>query len=241
MAEPQKWVPPYISFSTLLGLLDRMRDDDGAPPQIDKSYLKGMSGGYQSQVIAALKSLNLIGPDGMVKERLNELVAAKDREARVPIIAEMLREFYPEPVRLGTIKATQGQLEAAFREWSISGDTLRKAIAFYLAGARYADVKVSTNFRVPPVTAGEGRKPKKPPGGGAGSGGGEGSRGTDGETPKLPVDETWQQQIEPVVLEWLKRIPAKDKPWPKADRLRWNTVLMAMLDGIHTEGDAAGE
>jgi hypothetical protein len=240
MAEPLKWVPPYIAFSTLLNLLDRMRDDEGAPPQIDRSYLKGLSGGYQSQVIAAMKSLGLINDDGTVTDRLTELVAAKDRDEREPLIAALLQQYFGEPVRLGGIKATQGQLEAAFKEWGITGDTLRKAIAFYLAAAKYSNIKVSTNFRVPSVAPGEGKKPTKkkakpdqqidkkdeefakPPAGGA--------------TP-----ESWHPHIEPVVLEWLKRIPAKGSAWPKAERAVWNSVLVAMLDGIYGEGAAAQE
>jgi hypothetical protein len=234
MAEPQKWVPPYISFTTLLNLLDRMRDDDGAPPQIDKSYLKGMSGGYQSQVLASMKAVGLIDKDGKVLDSLTALVAAKDRDARVPLIAAMLQEFYPEPVRLGTIKATQGQLVDAFKEWGIGGDTLRKAIAFYLAAAKYAGVKVSTLFQVPSVAPTEGRKPLKKSK--DSNGATDAVKPTDASPPP-PAEQSWQSRIEPVVLEWLKRIPAKGQPWPKTERDRWNTVLMAMLDGIHAEGD----
>lgn len=236
MAEPQKWVPPYISFTTLLNLLDRMRDDDGAPPQIDKSYLKGMSGGYQSQVLASMKSVGLIDKDGKVQDSLTELVAAKDRDARVPLIAAMLQEFYPEPVRLGTIKATQGQLMDAFKEWGIGGDTLRKAIAFYLAAAKYADVKVSTLFQVPSVAPSEGRKPPKKRTDWKTADKDDEPDGTDLKPP--PPDQSWQQQIEPVVLEWLKRIPKKGTAWSKADRDTWHAVLTAMLDGIYGKADA---
>jgi hypothetical protein len=241
MAEPQKWVPPYISFTTLLNLLDRMRDDDGAPPQIDKSYLKGMSGGYQSQVLASMKAVGLIDKDGKVQDSLTELVAAKDRDARVPLIAAMLQQFYPEPVRLGTIKATQGQLADAFKEWGIGGDTLRKAIAFYLAAAKYADVKVSSLFHVPSVAPSEGRKPPKKRTDGKLADKGDEPDGPDLKPPLSRPDQSWQQQIEPVVLEWLKRIPAKGQPWPKADRTTWNGVLLAMLDGIYSEGTTGGE
>ena len=238
MAEPQKWVPPYIAFSTLTGLLDRMRDDEGAPPLIDRSYLKGFSGGYQSQVIAAMKSLGLINKDGSVTQRLTDLVAAKDRQEREPMIATLLQELYLDPVRLGGIKATQGQLEAAFREWGITGDTLRKAIAFYLAAAKYSNVKVSSNFRVPAVAPSEGRRSTRKPKAERDADAEGGGNGPEPEKPR--PDVSWQQQIEPVVLEWLKRIPAKDEPWPKADRGRWNSVLIAMLDGIYVEDDAGG-
>jgi hypothetical protein len=232
-AEAPKWVPPYISFTTLTGLLDKMKEDGGAPPQIDRSYLQGFSGGYQSQVIAAMKSLGLIDDKGIVTDKLTELVEAADRKAREPMVAEMLREYFPEPVKLGGIKATQGQLETAFKVWGIGGDTLRKAIAFYLAAARYSNVPISSNFRVPSVAPSEGRLRKL-----------RGNRGSEGGTSddkhddadRFRADQSWQDAIEPPILEWLKRIPAKGDEWSKQDRTVWNTVLMAMLDGIYGAG-----
>ncbi|NJD28741.1 MAG: hypothetical protein FIA92_10655 [Chloroflexi bacterium] len=229
--EAPKWVPPYISFTSLLGLIDRMKADGGAPPQIDRSYLAGFSGGYQSQVIAAMKSLALIEENGTVTSKLTELVEAANREAREPIIKSMLEEYFPGPVRLGAIKATQGQLEAAFKEWGITGDTLRKAIAFYLAAAKYSGVPLSTNFKVPSVAPGDGKRPRKPRG--AKRQQDRMDEELDTPPPPPPPDRSWQAQIEPPVLEWLKRIPVKGAEWPKQDRGTWTTVLTAILDGIY--------
>lgn len=241
MTDPKgkTWVPPYISFTTLIGLLDRMRDDGGAPPQIDPSYLHTFSGGYRAQVIAALKSLGLVDDKGVVLDALTTLVEAPDREAREPNIADMLRHLYPEPVRLGGINATQGQLLEAFREYGINGDTLRKGIAFYLAAAKYAKVPISKHFKVPSVAPADGkktimRKPRSDGGGASGGGADGGGDGGGGSNHRSEAD-SWSGLIDPAILHWLKRIPPKDRPWPGADRKRWTDVLTAILDGIHAE------
>jgi hypothetical protein len=228
--DKNRWVPPYIAFATLTSLIDRMHDEDGAPPQIDRSYLRSFSGGYQAQVLAALKSLGLIEDDGIVTDTLTRLVEASERSEREPIIADILHRHYPEPVRLGAVKATQGQLETAFREYGLTGDTLRKAIAFYLAAAKYSNIPVSVNFRVPSVAPSTGtrRRRKAPP-------------------PPSKVDEVpegtavsrlgtdWEDRIDPAVLAWLQRIPSGADSWPKADRDRWNSVLLALFGGVWGE------
>lgn len=237
MTEPKTkaWVPPYISFTTLVGLLDRMKEEGGAPPQIDPSYLDTFSGGYRSTVIASLKSLGLINDKGEVLALLTDLVEAPDRNARETIIANLLRQLYPEPVRLGGIKATQGQLLDAFRETGIGGDTLRKAIAFYLGAANYAKIPVSSNFKVPSVAPADGKKTvkRKPRGSADGStdanmgGGGEGSGQSDADS--------WSIKIDPAILHWLKRIPAEAEPWADGPRQKWTAVLTSILDGIYGE------
>jgi hypothetical protein len=228
--EPKGWVPPYISFSSLSGLLDRMQDDGGAPPMIDRSYLSSFSGGYQSQVLAALKSLGLIKDNGTVTERLTGLVEANGRDERVPIIADMLKQYYPEPVRLGTTRATQGQLEDAFRQYGISGDTLRKAIAFYLAACEFAGIPTSGNFRVPRVAAGEGRKGRKQRQRSSSTGN---EPDFQSEQQSSHTDDAWQDEIDPAILAWLKRIPAREEDWPPEEREAWLTVLKAIFGGIY--------
>jgi Family of unknown function (DUF5343) len=141
--------PPYISFRTLLNLIERMADED-VPPRIDRSFLSGLSGGYQTQVLAALRSLGLMEDDGRVTTRLQALV--DQPEQRATIIGAILRERYPEAIALGEEKATQGQLEEQFKAYGISGATLRKAIAFFLHAANFAGIPVSPFFKTPSAT-----------------------------------------------------------------------------------------
>jgi hypothetical protein len=150
--------PPYISFKTLTNLLDRLQTTR-LPPRIDRSYLDGMSGGYQSQVIAALRWLDLIGPKGEVEATLVSL--ATTPEQRQEIIGDLLRTHYPTVLALSDANSTQGQLEEEFRSFGVSGSTLRRAIAFFLHAARYAEIPVSPHFKIPPVPPSSGRTAKR--------------------------------------------------------------------------------
>ncbi len=143
--------PPYISFRTLLNLIERMANES-TPPRIDRSYLVGLSGGYQSQVMAALRSLGLTDEDGRVQQRLVDLVERP--QERKDLLATIFEERYPEAVRLGKVNATQGQLEEEFRKMGISGATLRKAVAFFLHGADFAGIPLSPFFKTPATSEG---------------------------------------------------------------------------------------
>jgi hypothetical protein len=155
---PTKWVPPYISFRTLLNVLDRMQTE-GVPPRIDRGFLDNLSGGYQTQVLATLKALDLIGDDGEVKPLLEEL-ATKPNE-RKERIGGVVKRFYPAQVGLGAINATRLQLDEEFKKYEITGATLRKAVAFFLHAANYADIPLSPYFGKV-TTASVGRKaPRK--------------------------------------------------------------------------------
>lgn len=142
--------PPYIAFKTVTTLVDRMVREE-PPSRIDKSYLDTFSGGYQSQVLAALHSLDLLEPDGRLADRLKLLVKA-DEPGRKAIVGEMVREFYPDALALGT-NATQQQLLDAFSAMSakVTGDTRRKAIAFFLNACQFSGVPVSRHWKTPRV------------------------------------------------------------------------------------------
>jgi hypothetical protein len=141
--------PPYISFRTLLNLIERMADE-GVPRRIDRSFLSQLSGGYQTQVLAALRGLGLMGDDGRVTDRLLALVQRPNE--RKALIAEILRERYPEAIALGEANATQDELAEQFKRSGITGATLRKAIAFYLHASNFAGIPVSPFFKTPSVS-----------------------------------------------------------------------------------------
>jgi len=157
---PDKNPPPYFAFKTLTNVMDDMKER-GVPNRIDRTFLVGMSGAGQTQFIAGLKSLGLIDSAGTVQERFTKMVEG-DLADRRRILAEVLQERYPEAVELGKTNATTGQLVEVFREYGVTGDTARKAIAFYLNAARYAgDVPLSPMFQTPKVSAGAGGTRKR--------------------------------------------------------------------------------
>jgi hypothetical protein len=167
-----KWIPPYIAWRTILNLVERL--ETNMPPQIDKSFLKG-SNQSNAQTMKALKALELIEEDGTVTPSLIRLVeAGAERPAAVRALIE---KFYPEPVGLASINATQAQLDKAFEDYGVSGSTLRKAVSFYLKAAAYARVPLSPNFKTPTKTAptARRRRARSAPANGQGTNAGNGA------------------------------------------------------------------
>lgn len=157
--DEEDFKPPYVSFTMLLNVVERMRTE-GVPARVDRSYLGTTSGTTKAQFLAAAKALGLLDNDLKPTGLLQSLVSTPAQ--RPGLIREMLTRFYPKVVALGT-NATQQQLEETFREeYDISGSTVRKAITFYLAAARFAKVELSPHFTAPRVggsTPGK-RRPK---------------------------------------------------------------------------------
>lgn len=155
------FVPPYISYKTLLSLVERMERED-PPARIDKSYLDNLSGGYRTQVLAGLSSLGLVAEDGTLSERLKAMVTGSEAD-RKRIVGDIVREHYGPVVGLPR-NATQQQMVAAFEEMSptVTGDTRRKAIAFFLNACQYAGISVSPHWKTPRVPpSGKGKRGRR--------------------------------------------------------------------------------
>lgn len=175
------FIPPYIAFKTLNGLVERMEREE-PPSRIDKSYLDNLSGGYRTQVLAALHSLDLVEQDGALSENLKGLVAAAE-PARKKIMGEIIRDHYAPVLELSA-NATQQQMLDAFGEMSpsLTGDTRRKAIAFFLNACQYADIPVSRHWKTPRVPPSGRKGPGKTGQAGRGVGTETHAQGDDTET-----------------------------------------------------------
>jgi hypothetical protein len=140
---------PYLSWSSFTNLLDKIRDG-GAPSQIDRTWLGG-SGSYQSAALAALRAFGFVDADDRPTERL--LTLAKAGEAQRPeLMRPILTDFYGGAFALGS-NATQGHLEKWIRDRGLSGETVTKAISFFLAAAKFADVPVSPFWKAGKVSS----------------------------------------------------------------------------------------
>jgi uncharacterized protein DUF5343 len=142
---------PYVSFTMLQNILERMRVET-VPARVDRGWLGSASGTTKAQFLAAVRALQLVDNDLHPTETLHALV--ENRERAPEIMREILTRFYGPIIALGT-NATQQQLAEAFREeYGISGSTVRKAEAFYLAAARFAGVPLSPHFNAPRASSG---------------------------------------------------------------------------------------
>jgi hypothetical protein len=152
--------PPYISFTTLLAFLDRL----GAgpiPPRIDRSAMDSYSGGTQGILLATLRALNFIDPDGNVRSDLID--AARDEVARKAYFTDFARRVYPEQLDLAERSGTAQMLHETFTAIGYQGSTLRKAVVFYLALVEYTGLPTSPHFRPPRQQAPRRRKASAPP------------------------------------------------------------------------------
>jgi len=169
--EANGFTPPYLPFSNITGLLQRMRET-GAPGRIDRSYLSWLPGINQTYLMAALRDFGLTDEKGYLSPKLKDLISASLEEEKAAI-AELVKSYYSEVFELG-MNATQAQLEGVFRDkYGVKGSTLRKAITFFLKGSEYGGVPVSPHFKSPrtastPASARRGSRKKgdayKPPG-----------------------------------------------------------------------------
>lgn len=157
--------PPYnIPWATFLATIEKIAAD--VPNKIDRSYLDSRSGSEQSYLLAAFKGFGLIADKGEVSDELRDLAAGV--EGRPAKIADLLRRFYPQAVKLGESNATPGELDSAFSEAypRISGASRTKAIRFFLFAADYAQIPKSPLWKVAKATGSGARKGRRgrPPG-----------------------------------------------------------------------------
>lgn len=139
---------PYKGFSFFInGLKER-----GIPQQIDRSIFPTMSGSGQSAMMAGLRFLNLIDNNSKPTNKLKQLVDASS-ENYSTALRDVLVESYAFLTKgdLNLEFASGKQVEDKFREQGASGSTITKCVAFFLAAARDAGIKVSSHVRPPKI------------------------------------------------------------------------------------------
>lgn len=138
--ETKKLSPPYLPYKTLRNFLESMKV--AMPARIDRSVMRSMSGAMQSQLILALKYLHLISLDaGVPTEKLTKLVHSEGAE-RQRILKEILISSYSFLFKEGfnLEDATPLQLQERFAQSGVSGNTMRKCIAFFMRATKDAGI-----------------------------------------------------------------------------------------------------
>jgi hypothetical protein len=106
-----------------------------------------MSGGNQVAVINALKFLGLISSEGIPTANFYNLADAEGKE-RAKIWREILVNAYSFLLNdLDIERATSRLVVEKFRDADMSGDTIRKAIQFFLSAAKDVEMKVSPHVK----------------------------------------------------------------------------------------------
>ena len=135
----------YVSFGTVRNALEGFAQ--AVPTRVDRTVFPGLSGGTQTQLLAALKFLGLITSEGKPTPALHG-VAVPDEGARKKKLEAIIREKYADLFALDLMKTTPALLEEKMHEsYNVSGSTRDKAVRFFLGALEYLDIPVSPLFK----------------------------------------------------------------------------------------------
>lgn len=142
----------YVAWGTLRNALNRLADV-GLPNEVNKSVFSGLSGGTQTQLLAAMKFLGLIEEDGTPSATLREAVKKNELE-RKELLQDVFRNAYSSLFALDLSKATMDELDQALSEtYNVTGSTRRKAATFFLKGAEEIGIELSPFLQGPAAAA----------------------------------------------------------------------------------------
>lgn len=219
--------PPYIAWGAWNNFLDKV--GVAVPAVVDRGYIGG-SGGHQSSVLGALRFFGLVDDDDRPTDTL-ELMASGD-EQREETTGVLVRAAYAEAIALGN-RATQSQLESWFRSQGMSGDTLRKAVSFFLRAATYSGVAVSPLWKASAATGTKTRRIVRrtaaapetlPPVSAAPTQVPHGAAGLPGRV---------LARVHPAVITVLDKVPAVGDPWTERERTLFLAAFTNLLDLFH--------
>lgn len=218
-----KHLPPYVSYRTFHNFIEGMRQQ--MPARIDRSYWSStLSGSTGTQLMAALRFLELIDANGRPTDQLKSLVSAKG-EQRAIVLKEIATGAFGF-VFQGTFdpqNATYAQLEEVFYEaFQCTGEVARKCIKFFIALSGDAGVPLSPFItkRTKPVyahsTSGTNKLKKR------------GSIATirnalvPNDPKGVPDQNSWNEML-------LTKFPSFDPAWSDGVKLKWFAAFDELL------------
>ena len=226
----KKRSPPYVSYKSFLTLLEDLRGQ-GVPARLDRSYWgEKFSGSTGSQLMSALRFLELVDGSGVPSPTLKELVKARSNE-RGDILKQISHNSFVflQTPSFEAESATYSQLEEVFKEeYKVDKDVARKCIKFFVeividAGIPLSPYITKKSKSSRPKNIVE-KFPKRP-----------GIRTT--HHPKIPQNT----ELIPHQLSWkellLSKFPSFDPSWPNDVQLKWFEAFDELLKrGIISSG-----
>ncbi|MGC9954779.1 MAG: DUF5343 domain-containing protein [Rhizomicrobium sp.] len=139
-----KATPPYTSFPSFKTLLKNLKEH-GIPTRIDRSVLGGsFSNAVGSQLLTALKFLELTDDNNQPTKNLKPLVDELGTEEWKTSLLIVLEAAYPPLFALNLENASAAQFNERFRSaYKGTDDVQQKSVRFFLSAARDAGVKLS--------------------------------------------------------------------------------------------------
>jgi hypothetical protein len=218
--------PPYVGWPSFRGMLSGFKEHV-LPGRVDRSVLGNYSNIVGTQLLAALKFMGQIDQNGKPLDPLARAVAAIGTDDWKAELTEQLKRAYAPLFELDLKSASPAQFNEKFRaSYPCEGDTLRKALTFFLNACREAEIPVSMFImKNKKPRAGNGTRKPKPA---------RAAVKVDHETQPLKTkneDGNTPDALDSFKKELLGKFPAFDPTWPdniKADWFKGFEQFMAM-------------
>jgi hypothetical protein len=204
--------PPYVSYPSFKTLMHDFHEHD-LPTRIDRSVLARFSGVVGTQLLTALRFLELIDEKNQPTERLRQLVAAYGTGDWAQTLLTILREEYAPMFGLDLGAASSSHFSETFRKAFPPGSDAvsQKCIGFFLGAVKDAGIALSERvLKGKKLRAANGqpirrRKPKseKPANDKAIEGNGE-----------MTPSDAWQDRL-------IAKFPEFDPEWDAAVQAKW--------------------
>jgi hypothetical protein len=136
---PKNPTVAYVPFKTFLSAIEAL--GQGVPPNINRTVWPTQSGIMVSQILGAFRFLGLITQDGTPTNDLHKL--AEDAPNRKETLKKIMGRSYVSLAKRDLSKLDPATLQNTMREYGVTGETLKKAITFYLQLARFTDTPLS--------------------------------------------------------------------------------------------------
>jgi hypothetical protein len=155
-AAPTGMPAAYLPFRTFMTAIEAL--EHGIPKQIDRTIWRSQSGIVQGQIMIALRFLCLVDDDDKPTPALQRFVDGKNK--RPELVRALLHHSYRNLIDHDLTKMTPKMLDEAMEQYSVTGDTKKKAVRFFLQAAKFAELPMH------PWLAGQirnttGRKPRR--------------------------------------------------------------------------------
>lgn len=135
---PSKNAAAYLPFKTFLSAIEAL--EHGIPKKIDRTIWRTQAYVVQTQIIMALRFLGLLDSEDNPTPKLHQLVEKKaDRKM---YLNNILVDAYRSIIDLDLTKTTPKMLDDEMEKYSVSGDTKKKAVRFFLQAAKYVEMQM---------------------------------------------------------------------------------------------------
>jgi hypothetical protein len=217
----RKHLPPYVSYRTFRNFLERLQQR--IPSRIDRSYWGDiLSGSTGTQLMAALRFLDLIDANGKPTEQLRPLVMARG-DSRAKLLRELTDGAYDFVVNgsLDLESATYAQLGEIFNNtFQMTDDVSRKCVKFFIALSGDAGMPLSPfitrRTRATRSVAGTKKPARKP----------AGRTNRNALVPQvaeeIPENFSWHSML-------LSKFPDFDPSWSDDIKIKWFSAFDELL------------